>query len=121
MAQSPRLFTQEFGDMATFSKEFYLSWDELKQIQNAGMVLAGHTHRHQALATLTDEETSVRLTNLHRTFGKNTNTQTVWPFTYPYGKRQLYRKRVSLLRESNYNCAFAPKSSDNRPEEKICC
>jgi peptidoglycan/xylan/chitin deacetylase (PgdA/CDA1 family) len=46
------LFAEEFGAEAAFARELYVSWEEARRMQMGGMVLGGHTHRHEALAAM---------------------------------------------------------------------
>ncbi len=49
------LFQQYLGDEASFAQELYVSWSEARHMQEAGMILGGHSHRHIPLPTLGDE------------------------------------------------------------------
>jgi hypothetical protein len=46
------LFTDYIASEASFAPSWYLSWDEARAMQDAGMVLGGHSHQHRPLATL---------------------------------------------------------------------
>ena len=51
-----RMFESYIGDPAAFSESLYLSWNEAKEMQAAGMVIGGHTHEHRPLATLPEQQ-----------------------------------------------------------------
>ncbi len=102
------IFVERLGDEAEFARELYLSWDEARQMQNAGMVIGGHSHRHQALATMTDDAQTDDLTLCHRLIRQNLNAQTRWPFTYPYGKQHTFNATtVRELQRLGFACSFA--------------
>ena len=108
------LFADSLGDEAAFARELYLSWDEARQMQKAGMVLGGHTHEHIALATLTDEQQSVALATCSRILHQRVNPQTLWPFTYPYGQPHSFNATtIRLLRELGFDCAYTTVPGPN--------
>src|SRR6266850_5604696 len=40
------LFAEYLGDESEFARELYLSWDEVLEMQSAGMLIGGHSHSH---------------------------------------------------------------------------
>jgi peptidoglycan/xylan/chitin deacetylase (PgdA/CDA1 family) len=110
------LFARHLGDEAQFARELYLSWDEAREMQAAGMLLGGHTHRHLALASLSDAEQRDDLATCTRLLKERLRPQDLWPFTYPYGKRDSFNEHtVATLRALGYACGFATEVGDNEP------
>jgi peptidoglycan/xylan/chitin deacetylase (PgdA/CDA1 family) len=110
------LFARHLGDEGEFARELYLSWDEARKMQSAGMLIGGHTHRHLALSSLSDKEQLDDLTTCTRLLKGRLRPQSLWPFTYPYGKRDSFNEQtVSTLRALGYCCAFATEVGDNEP------
>ncbi len=56
--QNPRLGSEEpcsrsiSATNSEFGGELYLNWSEAREMQQAGMVIGGHSHEHRPLATL---------------------------------------------------------------------
>lgn len=110
------LFARYLGDEAAFARELYMSWDEVRQLQSEGMLLAGHTHRHRPLANLTPRELEGDLQASHRLLLSRAAAQPLWPFSYPYGKRNSYSNAaIAMLRAVGYDCAFSTESGHNVP------
>jgi peptidoglycan/xylan/chitin deacetylase (PgdA/CDA1 family) len=116
------LFRAHFGSEAEFARQLYLSWPEAVEMQAAGMVLGGHTHAHQALATLTEEAQLADLTQCMARLRRRLGPQALWPFSYPFGKRTSFQTSTpAVLREAGFCCSFATEVGDNRPGEDIYC
>jgi peptidoglycan/xylan/chitin deacetylase (PgdA/CDA1 family) len=108
------LFNEYIGDEGSFARELYMSWEEIRQIQRAGMLVAGHTHWHRPLSALSDEELSTDLRVSRSLLERNLEPQQLWPFSYPYGKTNSYSNRaISLLRQLGFTCAFNTESGVN--------
>jgi peptidoglycan/xylan/chitin deacetylase (PgdA/CDA1 family) len=110
------LFTRHLGDEGQFARELYVTWDEAREMQSAGMLIGGHTHRHLALSSLSDGEQLDDLTTCTGLLKARLRPQAAWPFTYPYGKRDSFNEHaVATLRALDYACAFATEVGDNEP------
>ncbi len=110
------LFARHLGDEAQFARELYLSWEQARQMQEAGMLMGGHTHQHLALSSLSDADQLDDLTTCTRWLKTRLNPQALWPFTYPYGKRNSFTPdTVATLQSLDYACAFATEVGDNEP------
>ncbi len=110
------LFARHLGDEAEFARELYLSWEQARQMQQAGMLMGGHTHRHLALSSLSEAEQLDDLETCTRLLKSRLRPQALWPFTYPYGKRHSFTGyTVAVLENLGYACAFATEIGDNEP------
>lgn len=110
------LFEAHIGDQKSFAQQLYMSWDELRQIQRAGMLVAGHTHWHRPLSKLTDQELNRDLCISRSLLSANLEPQPLWPFSYPYGKKNSYSNEVMrLLQQLGFSCAFNTESGANTP------
>lgn len=111
-----RMFTEYLGDEAVFSKELYASWEEARQMYSSGMILGGHSHQHKPLSGVSEQELDSDLRSCRRLLDQHLTPQPVWPFCYPYGKKDSYTDHaVGLLRDLKFACAFSTESGDNRP------
>src|SRR5437763_1813644 len=91
-------------------------------MQEMGMAMAGHSHQHQALSTLSDERQEQDLRRCTKALRSNFRPQNHWPFTYPYGKRSLFNETtVRLIRELDYCCGFSTEVGPNAPGQDIYC
>ena len=116
------LFVTYLGDEASFAGELYLSWDEAREMQSAGMLLGGHSHSHVPLATLSDERQQLDLKTCADLLRDRLNGQALrqgsgqawWPFSYPYGKADSFNEAtVEVLRKLDFICAFATEVGPN--------
>jgi peptidoglycan/xylan/chitin deacetylase (PgdA/CDA1 family) len=109
-----RLFNKYLGDQKRFAQELYMSWEEIRQLQREGMLIAGHTHRHRPLSTLTKDELDEDLTVSRNLLNLNLKTQQFWPFSYPYGKRNSYSAlAIGRIQELGFTCAFNTENGTN--------
>jgi peptidoglycan/xylan/chitin deacetylase (PgdA/CDA1 family) len=110
------LFTARLGDERAFAEELYLSWDEARKMQRAGMSLGGHTHSHQSLSTLSDDRQEADLRTCMDLLRRRLSPQTAWPFSYPYGKTHTFNgQSVRLLKDLGFSCGFSTEVGDNAP------
>jgi peptidoglycan/xylan/chitin deacetylase (PgdA/CDA1 family) len=108
------LFTQHVSDEAAFAESLYLTWDEARRMQRAGMTMGGHTHQHKPLANLSPRELDYDLETCNRLLRQNLAGQAVWPFSYPFGKKDSFHLRaVRKLQQLGFRCAFSTEVSDN--------
>jgi peptidoglycan/xylan/chitin deacetylase (PgdA/CDA1 family) len=111
-----KLFEQYFGSEKKFADELYLSWDDARTMQTAGMVMGGHTHQHMPLSRLVDPELDADLRVCRTLLDKNLHAQPAWPFSYPYGKNDSFnRSTVEKLMSLGFDCSFATESGMNYP------
>jgi len=109
------LFTTHISDEASFAQQLYVTWDEARRMQRAGMSIGGHTHQHKPLANLTTRELMWDLETCHRLLQRNLTQQAMWAFSYPYGKRDSFHIRaVRKLQQLGFRCAFSTETGDNR-------
>jgi peptidoglycan/xylan/chitin deacetylase (PgdA/CDA1 family) len=109
-----RLFEKFLGAETKFASELYVSWNEARLMQDAGMVIGGHSHRHTALALLDDAECTRDLETCTNLVHRYLKPQLHWPFSFPYGKRQHYREfSVHELRRLGYCCSFTSEVGPN--------
>lgn len=110
------LFARHFGAERDFACELYMSWEEVRQLQENGMLIAGHTHSHRPLSTLDDAELVKDVRACRSLLDRNLHPQALWPFSYPYGKRNSYSGQViKELHAAKYHCAFGTEAGCNVP------
>lgn len=110
------LFSEWIGRESVFSTELYLSWDEAREMQRAGMVMGGHSHAHRPLATLSDHELACDLEECWSLMSSQLEPQELWPFSYPYGKANSFNAAViETLQRLGFCCALCTESGRNLP------
>lgn len=115
-----RLFERYIGNERVFAEELYLSWAEARAMQAAGMSIGGHTHRHRPLASLTSEELQADLETSTELLRRNLAPQALWPFCYPYGKRDSFpAEAMGLLERLGFACAFTTEKGPNGPGQNF--
>lgn len=108
------LFTDYIAPEANFAPSWYVSWDEARAMQDAGMVLGGHSHQHQPLATLSPVDLAWDVRTCQQLMHTNLHPQTVWPFSYPYGKADTFNTQtITHLRALGVTCAFCTEVGSN--------
>jgi peptidoglycan/xylan/chitin deacetylase (PgdA/CDA1 family) len=114
------LFASYLGDERAFAHELYLSWGEAVQMQDAGMIMGGHSHRHIALATLDDDRQRDDLATCTDLLHRRLRPQALWPFSYPYGRPHTYNAvTVRSIRGLGYCCGFSTEVGPNRMGQDV--
>lgn len=109
------VFPQVLGRPEDFAKSLYITWSQARSMQDAGLVIGGHTHHHKVLAGLGDNRQHAELQrslNLLRSHVGNGRRA----FAYPYGKPSTYTgSTVRHLIDLGYQCAFNTTVDRARP------
>lgn len=109
-----KLFSRNLGDPDVFARSLYLSWDEARRMQEAGMVIGGHSHQHRSLEEMTADDLSVDLSTCREVLDRNLHPQPIWPFCYPYGKSHSFGERtISHLKRLGFYCSFTTEEGVN--------
>ncbi len=115
-----RLFERYIGSERAFAEELYLSWADARAMQAGGMSIGGHTHRHRPLTSLTSEELRADLQTSTDLLHQHLTPQQLWPFCYPYGKRESFpTEAMGLLERLGYTCAFTTEKGPNGPGQNL--
>jgi peptidoglycan/xylan/chitin deacetylase (PgdA/CDA1 family) len=114
------LFERYLGSEQEHASDLYLTWDEARSMQAAGMLIGGHSHRHQPLSSYEAEDLRDDLETSWGLMESNLTPQEVWPFSYPYGKRQSFNQNVvEHLRQLRFQCAFTTENGSNTPGDNL--
>ncbi len=100
---------QKYGFTATFfiptknlGHSHVLSWDEIKKIDQAGMVIGSHTETHPFLDKITDEESRKEIIDSKKIIEENLG-KTIYDFAYPYGAYNNHA--IQIVKEAGYRTA----------------
>lgn len=108
------LFARYLGDEKQFASELYVNWDEARRMQDAGMLIGGHTHSHVALSTMGDPQQQADLHKCSELLHKRLKPQALWPFSYPYGQAHSFNEvTVQTLQDLNFACGFVTEVGSN--------
>jgi hypothetical protein len=110
------LFEEHITDEASFAEKLYMNWEEARQMQTAGMVIGGHSNRHQPLATLSPEVSWRDLQTCQSLLAAHVQPQRLWPFSYPYGQKNSFNDTtIEQLKQLGFACAFSTEVAANVP------
>jgi hypothetical protein len=110
------IFDENFSDEKAFSSGLYINWQEARAMQDARMVIGGHSHRHKPLSSLPEQELDLDLKSCHQLLTKNLRPQPFWPFCYPYGKSDSFNSEsVRQLQRLGFACSFSTEVGSNSP------
>jgi peptidoglycan/xylan/chitin deacetylase (PgdA/CDA1 family) len=110
------LFTETFGSEDCFARELYVSWEDARDMQQAGMAIGGHTHTHRPLAALPEAELEEDLAQCRALLRTRLESQSSWPFSYPYGKKTSFNQTAAeSLKKLRFDCAFSTETGPNLP------
>jgi peptidoglycan/xylan/chitin deacetylase (PgdA/CDA1 family) len=109
------VFQRYFGSEQAFARELYMTWGEVCELQKAGMLISGHTHWHRPLSTLSDTELEFDISTSRGLMDARLRPQGLWPFSYPYGKRNSYSQAaIRALQRHGFDCAFGTEAGSNQ-------
>jgi peptidoglycan/xylan/chitin deacetylase (PgdA/CDA1 family) len=110
------LFRQSGGDEQALADELYLTWDQARQLRDAGWELGGHTINHPVLARLTEAQASEEIgtggASLARELGADATS-----FAYPFGRPWDYDENsLNAVRSSKFKNAVTTTAGTNDPK-----
>ena len=93
----------------------YLSWDEAREMQSAGMWFGSHTHSHEILSKLPVDRQLEELAQSRRELEIHLG-RSVESLAYPVGLSHTFtRETVDQVRAAGYRCAFSYFGGTNQP------
>lgn len=98
-----QIFTKYFDNEKLFCKELYLSFGEMKEMQEGGMSFGGHTHTHPVLSCLTQKEQDAELKMSKSILEENLGIKIEF-FAYPYGNYN--DDTITTLKNNGYVCGL---------------
>jgi peptidoglycan/xylan/chitin deacetylase (PgdA/CDA1 family) len=110
------LFEAKIDREESFAPSLYLSRDEANEMQSMGMIIGGHSHRHERLSSLSDHELRSDLCTCRESLLETLSPQPLWPFCYPYGKKDSFDSRVTkVLKDLGFVCSFSTEVGKSVP------
>jgi hypothetical protein len=105
------IFVERLGDEQAFARELYLDWADAREMQDAGMLIGGHSHGHAALSRMETEERRTDLSRCVMLLREALKPQPLWPFSYPFG--DVDEATRALVHELGFTCAFTTQVGAN--------
>jgi peptidoglycan/xylan/chitin deacetylase (PgdA/CDA1 family) len=101
-----KLFAEEFGDDQDLAHRFYLTHDQIREMDACGMVVGSHGRNHFVFSKLSVEEQRGEITGsfaeLSAILGRPVRT-----FCYPYGGRHTFTAdTVAILNDAKSSFSF---------------
>jgi peptidoglycan/xylan/chitin deacetylase (PgdA/CDA1 family) len=90
--------------------EKYLSWDEVKTLQQHGVEIGSHTCSHRKLSEIVPVEAERELSLSHQTIAAHLSQATM-PLAFPYGSYS--EAVVAITRKLPYTCALTTDAGTN--------
>ncbi|MBU1975761.1 MAG: polysaccharide deacetylase family protein [Nanoarchaeota archaeon] len=106
-----KIFPKYFDNEKNFINDLCMNWDEMREMQEAGMSFGGHTHTHPRLAELDEEAQKQELVHCTDILTKNLNKRPTL-FSYPYG--DFNNITLKLLKELGYDGAISTNVAVNQ-------
>lgn len=95
----------------------FLSWDQAREMQRAGMAFGSHTHTHQILSKLTPEEQRFEVETSRDIMQRELQTP-IEVLAYPVGSRHTFSAvTIDALKSAGYRAAFSHYGGGNRAGE----
>ena len=105
------IFEKHFEGEKEFCSQLFMSWEQMKEMEEAGMEFGGHTVSHPMLASLGEEEQFKEIKqskdDLEKGLGAN-----IKRFAYPYGNFNEATSR--LLAEAGFDCGLTTETKVNQ-------
>jgi len=97
------------------SERCFMTWDEAREMQAAGMCFGSHTHTHEILGRIPYERQVEELRTSRRILETELG-RTIDTLAYPRGRMSSFSEETfAALRETNYTTAFSFYSGINKP------
>jgi peptidoglycan/xylan/chitin deacetylase (PgdA/CDA1 family) len=104
------------ADVAALGRDLFMSWDQVRELKDAGMEIGGHTYTHPVLSRIPEKAQRDELSRAKERLEAESGGR-VRMMAYPVGGRDAFdgvTKR--LAREAGYRMAFSYYGGYNRPD-----
>ena len=112
------MFAEFYPDEGEFVDDFYLNFDELQALQDAGMTIGAHSNSHPLFSklppALLEREIAQSLSVLSERLGTRTDS-----FAYPFG--DFDQRCIRILRAHHVDYAFATGNRIVDPSDNCLC
>jgi len=110
------LLEESGGDVEGLTSELYMTWEQARELRDAGWELGGHTISHPVLSRLSREEAAHEIVEGERSLERELGLVST-SFAYPFGRPWDYNEdSVEAVRASEFQLAVTTTSGVNRPD-----
>lgn len=110
------LFREQGGDEPALAAQMYMSWEQARELEAAGIELGVHTQTHAILSRCTPEEQRAEIQGCQRRLAERL-ARPARTLAYPWGRRWDYDQHsLALARESGFDCAVSSHAGTNGPK-----
>jgi len=100
------IYREYIGDPQRDAQSLYMNREHLSELAEAGMIIGGHSHRHEALALLPAGEFTQDLRDCANALASLVPGGD-WPFSYPFGKQEHFSPDVQTqLKVAGFSSGF---------------
>jgi len=100
-----QLMLHYFPDESRLLHSFYLLPEEIRALQESGMLLGSHTVSHPVLSTLSNNDQQKEIEESFSVLESITGKQSIKTFCYPYGGFHSFTPETERILQKN-NCLF---------------
>jgi peptidoglycan/xylan/chitin deacetylase (PgdA/CDA1 family) len=105
-----KIFLTKYESESDFINKYYMTWEEIRDLESQNMVIGGHSHTHPMLEKLPvddmKKEIDISLSILNKNLKRKVDT-----YAYPFG---TYNQNVtSYLKEKGIIYSFSTGNSEN--------
>jgi peptidoglycan/xylan/chitin deacetylase (PgdA/CDA1 family) len=102
-------------DSAALGRELFMSWDQIREMSQAGMEIGGHTFSHPILSQISEEAQRQELSRSKERLESETKKECRF-MAYPVGGPSAFDSATKrLAQEAGYRAAFSFFGGFNRP------
>jgi peptidoglycan/xylan/chitin deacetylase (PgdA/CDA1 family) len=102
-------------DEHDLARALFLTWDEVRQLAEAGVAIGSHARSHRNLARLSEPDQAAELIGSKQTLERELGRE-ITALAYPFGVTDAFTATTQrLAREADYRLAFAFQGGVNRP------
>ena len=106
------------SDTKEFSKNLYMSIENIKEMQKNGMFIGSHGYNHYWLDSLSSEDQENEIDKSLDFLSQITDLDEGWVMCYPYGAYD--NSLINILKEKGCKLAFTTKGNLSKLSESEC-
>jgi peptidoglycan/xylan/chitin deacetylase (PgdA/CDA1 family) len=113
-----QLFRERSGDEAALAQQMYMSWEQARELEAAGVELGVHTLSHAILSRLDKDAQRAEIQGCQERMAERLNAP-ARTLAYPWGRRWDYNAdSCALAEERRFECAVSSHAGTNDARSK---
>lgn len=107
------IFREHSGDERHLAEQMYMSWEQARELEAAGVELGVHTQSHAILARLSADEQRTEIQGCQQRLAQRLRAP-ARTLAYPWGRRWDYNAdSCAIAAESRFECAVSSHAGTN--------